>query len=207
MAQESAWEDPRLRGEDGGPVGDPDAVLGRPPPARGGPAFDGGPLGGERKTPACAGRTRGAACCRRRWPEDPRLRGEDSAQSSNPIGGWGRPPPARGGLKMDWRCRSNLGKTPACAGRTTFPANSSKPNAEDPRLRGEDPPRLTAAQIASGRPPPARGGQALHEHPAALQRKTPACAGRTRTRPPARSAAPEDPRLRGEDRRGWSASG
>ena len=171
--------------------------------------------------PACAGRTPAPARPDAPSSEDPRLRGEDykAGEELQPChgrpppargglrwAGWlavavlGRPPPARGGLQVAVAVRVAVRKTPACAGRTTARRPASGRCTEDPRLRGEDKPTAQTMAYGAGRPPPARGGH----HPGLTARvgarKTPACAGRTRTPASPHATGTEDPRLRGEDR-------
>ena len=90
--------------------------------------------------------------------------------------------------------------TPACAGKTPAETLICHLPPDHPRMRGEDKKVTKEGFQISGSPPHARG------RPALLFRRfpdfgiTPACAGKTQSAPSARSATPDHPRMRGEDR-------
>ena len=90
--------------------------------------------------------------------------------------------------------------TPACAGKTRSFKIVRVELPDHPRMRGEDKKVTKEGFQISGSPPHARG------RPALLFRRfpdfgiTPACAGKTQSAPSARSATPDHPRMRGEDR-------
>ena len=90
------------------------------------------------------------------------------------------------------------GLTPACAGTSTKTSTSCQTARAHPRVRGDVAP-LEITQLAGrGSPPRARGRQlvgagALRDHGL-----TPACAGTSRTAPPAANFGRAHPRVRGD---------
>ena len=197
----SNWEDPRVCGEDEIRLRPSSARMGRPPRVRGGLTADGAAFMGDRKTPACAGRTTSFGQLLDARQEDPRVCGEDSSPRVLVCAHVGRPPRVRGGRHVAQHRRPRHGKTPACAGRTAPVSASQRANSEDPRVCGEDRRTDSYESAASGRPPRVRGGRAPGDQAARAAGKTPACAGRTGSaRTPATPLA-EDPRVCGEDQR------
>ncbi len=181
---------PRMRGERCGYPRGLDDEFGSPPHARG--------KVGERPfrhlphrfTPACAGK--GGRCWMRRWrlSVHPRMRGERAAgvvQIAAPAGVAGNdgrvviigsPPHARG-KGLDAHPFHPLPRfTPACAGKGSKYDGGTYGYPVHPRMRGERSAASRSAWTAAGSPPHARGkGLPVIVVPA-VQRFTPACAGK-----------------------------
>ena len=149
-------------------------------------------------TPACAGNRarwcQAVGCC---W-DHPRLRGEQGAVVSSSKMLLGSPPLARGTGQRKFCCHRVRGITPACAGNRQ-PSRGLLISAGDhPRLRGEQCLYHSNSGASGGSPPLARGTAA---HPAWHSPRTwitPACAGNSFPPPWGGTAAPDHPRLRGE---------
>jgi len=154
-------EHPRVRGDD--PGADPllRGVPGTPPRARGRRrrASGGRPWPGN--TPACAGTTGRRPTWCGPPPEHPRVRGDDRRGRSPPMARLGTPPRARGRRARDRdriaRCRN----TPACAGTTGWTTAGCTPQAEHPRVRGDDAAHVRVDAVEPGTPPRARGRPTL----------------------------------------------
>ena len=112
----------------------------------------------------------------------------------------GSPPHARG-RRAQRRLRPvDPGITPACAGKTSDRARTAASAPDHPRMRGEDSMTLCMAADLGGSPPHARG-RPVHMSPASsAARITPACAGKTAWSVSWRTAIPDHPRMRGEDK-------
>ena len=150
-------------------------------------------------TPACAGKTSPRVPARRWRRDHPRMRGEDGKISAGKSDISGSPPHARGrlnrwlgGMPKDWI-------TPACAGKTFVNWVSDCTVPDHPRMRGEDLCLMLFRMPRAGSPPHARGRRAVEHDRRVDGGITPACAGKTfrTTAPP--PAAPDHPRMRGED--------
>ena len=150
-------------------------------------------------TPACAGKTSPRVPARRWRRDHPRMRGEDSTAGWEGCRKTGSPPHARGrlnrwlgGMPKDWI-------TPACAGKTFVNWVSDCTVPDHPRMRGEDLCLMLFRMPRAGSPPHARGRRAVEHDRRVDGGITPACAGKTfrTTAPP--PAAPDHPRMRGED--------
>ena len=130
-------------------------------------------------TPACAGKTpKQHAPSNLSW-DHPRMRGEDGERILTSQASTGSPPHARGRPSGRRRARALHGITPACAGKTTSPANAMKVISDHPRMRGEDFWEVLSQKCGLGSPPHARGRhfQKVGQFP--RRRITPACAGKT----------------------------
>ena len=130
-------------------------------------------------TPACAGKTRDAIHWTMRWPDHPRMRGEDVGRQRRPKRLPGSPPHARGRLL------------------TVYPTGEF--GGDHPRMRGEDSARPAGKLRGLGSPPHARG-RLRHALPhLATLGITPACAGKTFQLDQWQAGDRDHPRMRGED--------
>ena len=168
-----------MRGEDWRRVGHIPSNRGSPPHARGRQDSVAPRRTRRRITPACAGKTPLGRYILRRSQDHPRMRGEDRSRRRSPRSGVGSPPHARGRRCSGTRTKGMTRITPACAGKTDGGDQDRGPEADHPRMRGED-------QIIN----------------ACLDIKgiTPACAGKTRARTRTAMSDWDHPRMRGEDR-------
>ena len=130
-------------------------------------------------TPACAGKTTAARRSALPRRDHPRMRGEDSQV---PVG--------RG---------RGVGITPACAGKTQNRDIPPKDAPDHPRMRGEDSLPTMFRRRSTGSPPHARGRHEAWRATPEQARITPACAGKTHSRPRPSQRRPDHPRMRGED--------
>ncbi len=213
-----ARDHPRLRGEQVRVCSRPAPRAGSPPPARGTASIRSLMEARLGITPACAGnsvRPRASRRCRRdhpacagnrpagrrrfRWRGDhPRLRGEQITCMTATAAWCGSPPPARGTEVLPLAASLHRGITPACAGNRCARCSSAARTADHPRLRGEQMWIVAWLVDPAGSPPPARGTGVQAEQPGGERRITPACAGNRKRSWPSRAAAPDHPRLRGE---------
>ncbi len=149
--------------------------------------------------PRCAGTTarRGRGRCSP--AEHPRLRGDNRSTAGPRTGPSGTPPPARGQQPAEQEHHRHVRNTPACAGTTRRFRRRGTRSAEHPRLRGDNYLRSLPSGARTGTPPPARGQPCRRSRDERLLRNTPACAGTTRSGPPALGPRSEHPRLRGDN--------
>ena len=130
---------------------------GSPPRMRGRPRVAGDVPGGDRLTPAYAGKTStpcGCRCCR---PAHPRVCGEDAQRQPGHAGDLGSPPRMRGRPRQPHHHRSSPGLTPAYAGKTRSGSRDSGTRRAHPRVCGEDRPILHWTATDVGSPPRMRG--------------------------------------------------
>ena len=111
----------------------------------------------------------------------------------------GSPPHARARQSVGEGQSGNARITPACAGKTWARACSVERRPDHPRMRGEDETCPTTAPREGGSPPHARGRRSPLKVSKGNRRITPACAGKTCFWSRRRPAAPDHPRMRGED--------
>ncbi len=190
---------PRVGGADLRPWHFKGPLCGSPPPRRGGPGDIGALRATVRLTPASAGRTawRFDALCVS--AAHPRVGGTDavsardtsSAASSLRVGGadltwyivWplgcGSPPRRRGGHHAHLLLPHGTRLTPASAGRTRSPTASAACTSAHPRVGGADVWSGVSSGCPVGSPPRRRGGRPMTRGVPAVERLTPASAGRT----------------------------
>ena len=150
-------------------------------------------------TPAYAGKT---SPLPRRLPgmrKHPRLRGEDTATTSEYGLVKETPPLTRGRLSTGMASVPALRNTPAYAGKTRRLRRSPTTRWKHPRLRGEDPLRWAFLALCLETPPLTRGRQPLEEELLLVSGNTPAYAGKTPKRRSVKGHSKKHPRLRGED--------
>ena len=85
------------------------------------------------------------------------MRGEKSVTPILSPSILGSPPHARGKANCQDFFKSNLGITPACAGKSGRMAKDRKRDGDHPRMRGEKPPDGLSFPQTAGSPPHARG--------------------------------------------------
>ena len=127
------------------------------------------------------------------------MRGEDANPVWQCTAQYGSPPHARGRPASDEWDNVDVRLTPACAGKTSLKTAAFTGLSAHPRMRGEDLARGVEARRSSGSPPHARGRLRPRQRRMALDRLTPACAGKTPGTNTAPPANPAHPRMRGED--------
>ena len=150
---------PRLRGEDLGQGHGHHGVGETPPLARGRQNITDNAIGGQRNTPACAGKTPSAGRNFRTREKHPRLRGEDLAMQEKQQLIEETPPLARGRHASLTMKNDLLRNTPACAGKTRRTRSSPSVGQKHPRLRGEDFTPTRRDLMREETPPLARGRQ------------------------------------------------
>ena len=188
-----------MRGEDFETASNNASLGGSPPHARGRPAgrTSTSPRGGI--TPACAGKTSTAKSSATNSADHPRMRGEDIQWHFSLLLQAGSPPHARGRLTTVAHKNVIVRITPACAGKTASDSSIENCTLDHPRMRGEDRPQILRAELGEGSPPHARGRLTHHFSEKAMERITPACAGKTSSAGTARTGVTDHPRMRGED--------
>ncbi len=192
-------EHPRVGGEDAVVEKWTGFSFGTPPRRRGGLAGEAGGEGGERNTPASAGRT---GRCSPRGPapaEHPRVGGEDDRRYTGHEKTGGTPPRRRGGQEGPGVFLLGFRNTPASAGRTACRLLTGWWPAEHPRVGGEDPEDVDYRVGRFGTPPRRRGGRVRAALNGERGRNTPASAGRTHCRARTAPSRSEHPRVGGED--------
>ena len=109
----------------------------------------------------------------------PRMCGEKPIPIRAPNRASGSPPHVRGKDHFVVQGSRVRGITPACAGKSSSRAASILASRDHPRMCGEKPQTLSLERGIDGSPPHVRGKVALcYEFPA-VDRITPACAGKS----------------------------
>ena len=171
-----------MRGENSFPRQIQTDSGGTSPRARGKHAMLGIAIANIRNIPACAGKTNSPVKGLIRWPEHPRVRGENLPVMVPRKSLRGTSPRARGKHKALAQAGCNNGNIPACAGKTFNCVESSFRGQEHPRVRGENRLSQSGKTICSGTSPRARGKPYANSTPKPKIRNIPACAGKTTTR-------------------------
>ena len=149
-------------------------------------------------TPACAGK-RGSGFSLRHQSEDhPRVCGEKGHPFRIPTAPPGSPPRVRGKAEPLAVDGDITGITPACAGKRVFPGTHIPAVWDHPRVCGEKDIRHHGRDRHGGSPPRVRGKASAAPRIAAVQRITPACAGKSCTRSHAFNVSWDHPRVCGE---------
>ena len=111
---------PRVCGENNRSRNQLGTIKGSPPRVRGKRRHLASHGGGDRITPACAGKTCPAFSCVNLFGDHPRVCGENGKAEKNQSPQIGSPPRVRGKRKR-YRCFNRYGGiTPACAGKTAL---------------------------------------------------------------------------------------
>ena len=132
-----------------------------------------------RNTPAYAGKTRMRAKRAFAKKKHPRLRGEDSVESSGFSCSPETPPLTRGRLRRVSSWWTSSGNTPAYAGKTLQILRARRGVQKHPRLRGEDKCTENVQKSSGETPPLTRGRQDQAPRFVVGRRNTPAYAGKT----------------------------
>ncbi len=148
-------------------------------------------------SPACAGRTRRSPVTGCTWWGQPRLRGENRRFYPEVAVRSGPAPLARGELTRVPCLPIGGWASPACAGRTRRQSQGPPDLRGQPRLRGENGPKVDLDTRKRGPAPLARGERPALGCTRAGPRASPACAGRTTSTGPSTSTTRGQPRLRG----------
>ncbi len=195
-----------MRGEHNLSQGLTYGVYGSAPRARGTPVLECALVGLGRISPACAGNTNRGTPASTHRPDQPRVRGEHCTSCSNPLGGSGSAPRARGtphpGTSRAPRCRIS----PACAGNTWTRLMHRPSTTDQPRVRGEHHERTNCSTPGCGSAPRARGTRSSRPTLRPGRRISPACAGNTSSLYTRQRRTADQPRVRGEHSSGpsWS---
>ena len=134
----------------------------------------------------------------RRSRDHPRIRGEHSRRRRAPMFALGSSPHTRGAPIEERRHGHQIGIIPAYAGSTPASTATAAAQRDHPRIRGEHTCAAAAAPGSSGSSPHTRGALPLVVGDEDTHRIIPAYAGSTSGPPPAGSARPDHPRIRGE---------
>ena len=127
------------------------------------------------------------------------MRGEDLSMTISKASETGSPPHARGRPPKPHDPQPPHRITPACAGKTDEGDLEELAAGDHPRMRGEDGDAFVSGADDGGSPPHARGRLSDDGAVVVHERITPACAGKTSSRPPPQPHPQDHPRMRGED--------
>ena len=94
----------------------------------------------------------------------------------------GSPPRVRGEVARQRIHLDAARITPACAGRSSLRVRPRVPAKDHPRVCGEKHKKLVQHPFERGSPPRVRGEVTIKRHIFAIERITPACAGRSLAR-------------------------
>ena len=129
--------------------------------------------------PACAGSTYIAAKLICFIRDHPRMCGEHFFRSFIDEWGEGSSPHVRGAPSATQGNIRNAGIIPACAGSTSFPAQTSRRHRDHPRMCGEHCEAVISAYMLSGSSPHVRGAPRGCQVRGLAFGIIPACAGST----------------------------
>ena len=172
-------------------------------------------------TPACAGKTIFSLHPLHCYRDHPRVCGENKSSSCPISGRLGSPPRVRGKPQRIHVSGEQYGITPACAGKTPsksscLPCAGDHPrvcgenhgkspfrwcDVDHPRVCGENPLIIESDYRLQGSPPRVRGKLLTTFYGQSIGGITPACAGKTSSRPSPRKAYRDHPRVCGENER------
>ena len=172
---------PRVCGEKIDQVRPDGVVAGSPPRVRGKALAVSAHAFKCRITPACAGKSSSTICCVRHYEDHPRVCGEKMSFRSWIVSGLGSPPRMRG--KEEFACSdgSQVGITPAYAGKRRFQFIGRRVYEDHPRVCGEKLTTFDSGKLIPGSPPRMRG-KVTHGYSAKpVCRITPAYAGKRST--------------------------
>ena len=139
------------------------------------------PRGSERQwnIPAHAGKTEGILAATRSCAEHPRARGENLTDFAARSGETGTSPRTRGKHSVGLALAKRLRNIPAHAGKTSATPSRNLPNAEHPRVRGENSGMGLVRRLKRGTSPRARGKRCGCTQRSCGTGNIPACAGKT----------------------------
>ena len=133
----SAWDHPRLRGEQYDARWDRYSKWGSPPLARGTASRPPPYRLPQGITPACAGNSSMPSISGAIMWDHPRLRGEQDRHNCSAYFAMGSPPLARGTVGVQRPVWWGRRITPACAGNSCHAVSLDTGGRDHPRLRGE----------------------------------------------------------------------
>ena len=138
--------------------------------------------------------------------DDPRVRGEHTSFVVVFQRRVGSSPRARGTRAPAGVGSHPSGIIPACAGNTVRHIRGLQAGRDHPRVRGEHSKSSHIVRFSVGSSPRARGTQPNHHSWARPLAIIPACAGNTKSGPPACGIGRDHPRVRGEHSKTLSTS-
>ena len=153
--------------------------AGSPPRVRGKPASAAHRIACYGITPACAGKTCRFLLPSARYPDHPRMCGENRTASQHFLPVPGSPPRVRGKQRHPARQDADRGITPACAGKTSARRSCSALRRDHPRVCGENALNRNLCASREGSPPRVRGKRRSNLLDTRQDGITPACAGKT----------------------------
>ena len=160
-----------------------------------------------RITPACAGNSLARFFLYFLLKDHPRVCGEQMAVTIENLEKAGSPPRVRGTAITEAEAANIFGITPACAGNSWLPGDSTTSSRDHPRVCGEQLDSTRAYRPLSGSPPRVRGTEPTYRLLASLPRITPACAGNRQKSVSLFSPLQDHPRVCGEQRDGLRLPG
>ena len=149
-------------------------------------------------TPACAGkrwRQEGLPCLSR---DHPRVCGEKQCAPHHRLYGDGSPPRVRGKGTVPEAVWTEMGITPACAGKRRTSDCGGRVSRDHPRVCGEKAAMCVSRSGVLGSPPRVRGKAVIRSWSVWLNRITPACAGKRKMCRRAFARIWDHPRVCGE---------
>ena len=170
---------PRRCGENGRTVGEKSLNTGSPPQVRGKPLSVCGQTPLLRITPAGAGKTKFPALLQFLPQDHPRRCGENPSAICPFSPGSGSPPQVRGKPALRTFSSAAIGITPAGAGKTPAIYTDMRRKQDHPRRCGENMKKGAKFNPLRGSPPQVRGKLEPYGGLTALERITPAGAGKT----------------------------
>ena len=131
-------------------------------------------------TPACAGKSLVKGCAVILIQDHPRVCGEKLKSILILAYSPGSPPRVRGKVMLDRKCLSQLGITPAYAGKSSLRPSTHDRSRDHPRVCGEKAYSRVISGSLWGSPPRVRGKEVSRRLGLAVDGITPACAGKSR---------------------------
>ena len=176
---------------------------GSPPRGRG--KVDGPPaqVGRGRITPAQAGRSPYFLYGKKDYKDHPRIGGEKAELTAAVISAMGSPPRRRGKGYREFGIDISDRITPAQAGKSVAPRQKRSALWDHPRVGGEKYSRPSYSRISMGSPPRGRGKVVAVRIAVAVDRITPAWAGKRETTLYRADHSEDHPRVGGEKTQPW----
>ena len=157
------------------------------------------PLGAERNTPTCVGKTPASFSSDTHQRKHPHVRGEDSRLIAEHHGQIETPPRAWGRLGLPLPMLSAGGNTPTCVGKTAAAISPACSRRKHPHVRGEDASLSATMEATLETPPRAWGRLAAAVLANGYRGNTPTCVGKTPALRRALRRKRKHPHVRGED--------
>ena len=177
LLSKTAWDHPRVCGEQGSQAAAQHTEEGSPPRVRGTGIIIMAFFGMTRITPACAGNRQLPISPLATVQDHPRVCGEQLIQKTRLINGLGSPPRVRGtgNSSLDVSERKRI--TPACAGNRAGLFRQKNLRGDHPRVCGEQSVSSNISTCSKGSPPRVRGTVSVRAGNSMTVGITPACAG------------------------------